>query len=62
MDITLYFAPDTCARVPLVALEEIGQPYRIEVVAFMKAQHRSAEYLQLNPKAKYPHSSSTQKR
>ena len=54
MDITLYFAPDSCARVPLVALEEIGQPYRIEVVAFMKAQHRSAEYLQLNPKGKVP--------
>jgi glutathione S-transferase len=54
MDITLYFAPDSCARVPLVALEETGQPYKIQVVAFMKGQHRSAEYLQINPKGKVP--------
>ena len=53
-DMTLYFAPDSCARVPLIALEEIGQPYNIEVVAFMKGQHRSAEYLALNPKGKVP--------
>jgi glutathione S-transferase len=50
----LHFAPDTCARVPLIALEEIGHPYNLEVVAFMKGQHRSAEYLALNPKAKVP--------
>ena len=53
-EMTLYMAPDTCARVPLIALEEIGLPYRIEVVAFMKGQHRSSEYLALNPKAKVP--------
>ena len=53
-DITLYFAPDSCARVPLIALEEIGQPYRLEVVAFMKGQHRSDEYLALNPQGKVP--------
>jgi len=52
--LTLYFAPDSCARVPLIALEEIGAPYRIEVVAFMSGQHRSAEYLALNPKGKVP--------
>ena len=52
--LTLYFAPDSCARVPLIALEETGAPYRIEVVAFMRGQHRSAEYLALNPKGKVP--------
>jgi glutathione S-transferase len=53
-NLTLYFAPDSCARVPLIALEEIGCPYELEVIAFMKAQHRSAEYLALNPKGKIP--------
>ena len=53
-DMTLYFAPDSCARVPLIALEEIGHPYNLEVVAFMKGQHRSAEYLAINPKGKVP--------
>jgi glutathione S-transferase len=53
-DMTLYFAPDSCARVPLIALEEIGRLYKIEVVAFMKGQQRSAEYLALNPKGRVP--------
>ena len=53
-DMTLYFAPDSCARVPLIALEEIGHPYRLEVVAFMKGQQRSTEYLALNPKGRVP--------
>jgi glutathione S-transferase len=51
---TLYFAPDSCPRVPLIALEEIGHPYYLEVVALMKGQHRSPEYLALNPKGKVP--------
>jgi hypothetical protein len=38
---TLHFAPDTCARVPLIALEKIGCPYRIEIVAFAKGQRRA---------------------
>jgi glutathione S-transferase len=50
----LYFAPGTCARVPLIALEEIGCPYALEVVAFMKGQHRSPEYLALNRSGKVP--------
>jgi glutathione S-transferase len=53
-EIVLYFAPDSCARVSLTALEETGHPYRLEVVAFMKGQHRSPEYLALNPKGKVP--------
>ena len=52
--LTLYFAPDSCARVTLTALEEIGRPYGLEVVAFVQGQHRSAQYLALNPKGKVP--------
>jgi glutathione S-transferase len=53
-ELTLYFAPDTCARVSLTALEEIGCPYALEVVAFMKGQHRSPQYLALNHSGKVP--------
>lgn len=53
-ELVLHFAPDTCARVPLIALEEIGCPFDIEVVAFMKGQHRSPGYLALNPSGKVP--------
>ena len=50
----LYFAPDTCARVPLTALEEIGCDYQLEVIAFMKREHRSPDYLRLNRSGKVP--------
>ena len=52
--LTLYFAPDTCARVPLTALEQIGCAYKLEVVAMMKREHRSSDYLRLNPSGKVP--------
>lgn len=53
-ELTLYFAPDTCARVTMIALEEVGQPFEVEVIAFMKGQHRSEAYLGLNPSGKVP--------
>ena len=51
---TLYFAPGSCARVPLIALEEIGAPFDTYIVAFMKGEHRSPEYLAINPAGKVP--------
>jgi glutathione S-transferase len=53
-NITLHFAPGTCARVPMTALEEIGLPYKTELVAFVRGDHRSLGYLALNPKGKVP--------
>lgn len=54
MDITVHFAPNTCARVPMIALEEIGTPYKTELVAFVRGDHVSPRYLALNPKGKVP--------
>lgn len=53
-DLTLWFAPDTCARVTMIALEETGQPYRAELVAFLRGDHRSPDYLARNPAGKVP--------
>ncbi len=50
----LYFAPSTCARVTLTALEEIGQPFETKLVAFMAGEHRSPDYLAINPAGKVP--------
>ena len=50
----LYFAPSTCARVTLTALEEIAQPFETKLVAFMAGEHRSQEYLAINPSGKVP--------
>ena len=54
MDLTLYFAPGSCSRVPLIALEEIGVSFESRVVAFMAREHRSPDYLALNPAGKVP--------
>jgi glutathione S-transferase len=54
MNITLAFAPGTCARVPLIALEEAGVPYETRLVRFMKGEHKSPDYLALNPAGKVP--------
>jgi glutathione S-transferase len=50
----IYYAPGSCSRATLIALEEIGVPYDAQVVAFMLLEHRSPEYLELNPKGKVP--------
>ena len=52
--ITLCFAPGSCARVPLIALEEIGVPFETRLIAFMKGEHRTPDFLALNPAGKVP--------
>lgn len=50
----LYFAPHTCARVCLTALEEIGEPFETHLIAFMTGEHRRPDYLAVNPSGKVP--------
>jgi glutathione S-transferase len=52
--LTLYSAPSTCAKVTTIVLEEIGAPYELELVRFMKGAHKSPDYKRLNPKGKVP--------
>jgi glutathione S-transferase len=54
MDIVLYYAPNTCALVPFVALNEAGADFRVEALNFRKKQQMSDEYLRLNPRHKVP--------
>lgn len=50
----LYFAPQTCARVALTALEEIGEPFETKLVAFLAGEHRHPDFLAINPAGKVP--------
>ena len=50
----LWFAPQTCARVTLTALEEIGEPFATQLIAFMTGEHRQKEFLSVNPSGKIP--------
>lgn len=52
--ISLCYAPVTCARVPLVLLEEIGAPFELRVMRLMKGEHKSPDYKRHNPKGKVP--------
>lgn len=50
----LYMAPYTCARVTMIALEEAGVPFDVELVRFMRGEHKAPEFKRLNPKGKVP--------
>lgn len=50
----LFVAPHTCAKVPTIALEEIGVPFETELVRTSENQQNSPEYLRLNPRGKVP--------
>lgn len=53
-DLTLYFAPGSCSRVPLVALLETGADFDTALVRFMKGEHKSPAYKSLNSMGKVP--------
>ena len=58
MNLELYFAPGACSFVPHVALEAIkaatGQAFEAKLVKLHKAEHRTPEYLAMNPNGQVP--------
>ncbi|WP_293452041.1 glutathione S-transferase family protein [Planktotalea sp.] len=53
-DLILFVAPNTCARVATIALEEIGVSFETSLVRTAANQQNSEEFLELNPKGKVP--------
>lgn len=51
---TLYAAPGSCSRVPLIALEEAGALFDLQLVRFMQGAHKRPDYLALHPAGKVP--------
>ena len=51
---TLFVAPGTCARVPTIALEEIGVAYETKLVRLPLKEQKTPEFLAINPKGKVP--------
>ena len=54
MKLTLYYAPFTCALVPLITLNEAAAQFAVEAIALKNGQQRTPEYLRINPKGKVP--------
>lgn len=50
----LYYSPGACSLAPHVLLEEVGEPYALELVSIAEGRARSPEYLALNPKGRVP--------
>ena len=58
MKLELYFAPGACSFVPHVALEAIkaatGESFEPKMVKLHKGEHKSPEYLAINPNGQVP--------
>lgn len=54
MNLVLYYAPVTCALAPYITLTEAGADFEVRPLNFRKGQHRTPEYLRLNPKHQVP--------
>ena len=54
MEIILYYAPTACSLVPYVTLTEANAKFEIRTLNLHKGQHKSADYLKINPKHKVP--------
>ena len=54
MEITLYYAPNTCALAPYITLTEAGADFEVCPLNYSKRQNFSGEYLKINPKHKVP--------
>jgi glutathione S-transferase len=53
-EIVFYHNPMSRARMVHWMLEEVGAPYRIELVDFQKGVHKKPEFLAVNPMGKLP--------
>lgn len=54
MQIALHYSPMACSLVPFVALTEAGAEFDVKVVNFVRGDHVTPDYLELNPKHKVP--------
>lgn len=53
-EIVLYYNPVSRARIAHWMLEEVGAPYRIELVSLDKLEHKQPSFLAVNPMGKLP--------
>jgi glutathione S-transferase len=51
---TLYYYPSNANLAPHILLEEMGVPYRLELVDRKQQAHKTPEYLRLNPSGLIP--------
>ncbi|MEP7156596.1 MAG: glutathione S-transferase N-terminal domain-containing protein [Betaproteobacteria bacterium] len=52
--IKLYYSPGACSLAPHIVLEELGIAYEAVLVSLKDGEHKKADYLKINPKARVP--------
>ena len=52
--VTLYHSPNTRSTGALILLEELGAPYRLQVINMKAGEQRKPAYLAINPMGKVP--------
>ena len=52
--LTLYYSPGACSLASHIALEETLEPYEAKQTLLSKDEHKTAEYLKVNPRGKVP--------
>ncbi|HJT07449.1 MAG TPA: glutathione S-transferase family protein [Stellaceae bacterium] len=50
----LYLVPGSSSMAPHIALHEVGAVFEARPLSFARQEHRSADYLRLNPEGKVP--------
>ncbi|HLL24754.1 MAG TPA: glutathione S-transferase N-terminal domain-containing protein, partial [Kofleriaceae bacterium] len=53
-ELVLYYNPMSRAQIAHYMLEEVGAPYRLEHVKFEQREHKSEQFLAINPMGKLP--------
>jgi glutathione S-transferase len=53
-NLTLVYAPRTCALVPYILLTEAGAEFEVRPINMMRGAHMTPEFLRLTPKHKVP--------
>ena len=53
-EVVVYYNPMSRARIVHWMLEEVGAPYRMELVSFEKGEHKKPAFLAVNPMGKLP--------
>ena len=53
-EVIFYYNPMSRARIAHWMLEEVGAPYRMELVSFDKGEHKKPAFLGINPMGKLP--------
>ena len=53
-EVIFYYNPMSRARIVHWMLEEVGAPYRMELVSFDKGEHKKPAFLGINPMGKLP--------